>query len=716
MSIFMSKNLNREFIFLNKNVEDILVSSDGDLNYHEAFIAGYFNDLNVEFSTNFVYLGVDGQTPRRQPFGFWAFSIDRFEIFGNIEKKLTLYCGYFAVEREPIELSKDFVFTQINKCINFIKNIGWIKVNSKSVYSKEFIEEMQFDLSKKILKNIRIVYLTNHIVSNSVFEKSQGVNLMDQGGVSVYLDIWDLDRRQKFLRNIDNYSEINFNAFTHKTMLVPSMNMGDTHGYVSVFNGQDIFNLYNSHRTNVLQSNVRVFLSATRKANKEMIKTLREEPENFFYFNNGLSITCKSIEKENNFLLGLRDVQIVNGGQTTATIHYAKLKYRDIDLRKVFVQVRIAVINNTEGIRSVVNKISLASNTQSVVSQSDFLSNSSVFLILEGFIKDYLVNNHRRDSFYFFERMKGQKSALLAQALNERQKRTLINKYPSDLTFTKIEFARWWNTYSAFPFVSASGAEKQFSFFIEKSEGALVSKKDFLIIVGFGQLFNRVRKVCGTANGTAFPSLIPDPSVGMSTSIYSTAVIHYLLGDKIEYLDLLEKKFSEDHFDELIKKYIRITWNIISEFGGTSVQEQTKKEACWLFVLDNLSRYDILLEEFEKSVFRIRSVKQLNYIFRDDLELAIAVYTYLNRNEDVRIRLGQHGKNRLILRKFESFEDLKISELVRISKDFELDLGFDEVEKLQSQNLEFYSELQIDFKTTGLLLAASIEKLAKIPL
>ena len=185
----------------------------------------------------------------------------------------------------------------------------------------------------------------------------------------------------------------------------------------------DVFNLYDTYRTDLLQQNVRVFLSATRKANKEMINTLRNEPQKFFFYNNGLSVTCSSVKIENERIVAIKDIQIVNGGQTTATIHYAKKKYRDIDLSKVKVQVRLIEIEDKTNYEATVNKISVASNTQSVVSPSDFMSNAKIFTNLESLISTYPINTGLGDVFYFFERMKGQKKAAEMQRLHNRRKR-----------------------------------------------------------------------------------------------------------------------------------------------------------------------------------------------------------------------------------------------------------------------------------------------------
>ena len=85
--------------------------------------------------------------------------------------------------------------------------------------------------------------------------------------------------------------------------------------------------------------------------------------------------------------------------------------------------------------------------------------------------------------------MKGQKKAAEMQRLTIQEKKAFQNMYPKSLTFSKLEFARWWNTYSLFPHVSAAGSEKQFKSFMNNIESRIFTKQDYFEIVGFGRIF-----------------------------------------------------------------------------------------------------------------------------------------------------------------------------------------------------------------------------------
>ena len=144
--------------------------------------------------------------------------------------------------------------------------------------------------------------------------------------------------------------------------------------YLAIFPGDLIADLYDLHNTRLLENNVRVFLSATKKANKGIRDTIKNEAYKFFSYNNGISATAESIETEAGKVINIQDFQIVNGGHTTATIHYSR-KRDGNSLKDVFVAVKITRLQKNEEYSSIVSKISQAANTQSAISNSDFALN-----------------------------------------------------------------------------------------------------------------------------------------------------------------------------------------------------------------------------------------------------------------------------------------------------------------------------------------------------
>ena len=695
---------------MNSRIQANYKGSEGTLTYPESFILAYFDSVS-DLLKRAQFIGSHGTTSRRQEFQLWSFGIKVEESLGEKEIELSLVTGKLEIGEAPTIISRDDVLDISKKGVNFFKNIAWIRANSKHQSEVDLANQIQEKLRAKQIKKVRLVFLTNNLIEEKIINRLQGKVLFSEEDIDVTLDIWDLRRRGNYVRSEDDFSIVSVDQFEEAPLIVKANVHSDEQGYVTSLSGLDIFNLYDTYRTDLLQQNVRVFLSATRKANKEMINTLRNEPQKFFFYNNGLSVTCSSVKIENERIVAIKDIQIVNGGQTTATIHYAKKKYRDIDLSKVKVQVRLIEIEDKTNYEATVNKISVASNTQSVVSPSDFMSNAKIFTNLESLISTYPINTGIGDVFYFFERMKGQKKAAEMQRLTQQEKRAFQNMYPKSLTFSKLEFARWWNTYSLFPHVSAAGSEKQFKSFMNNIESRIFTKQDYFEIVGFGRIFSRVRTVCGTANGKEFPSLIEDSSVGMSTSIYASSVFHQLFGEEIEYLDVFDNLFEENYFDEVFKEVIVKTWSFISDYGGTSVQEQTKKIGCWEYVQKNIESYSQIKESYKSLQLRKRTRQEIDAAFRDPLEKAISSLNVMFTNAVVRDDLLSYGRFRRVVNKIDNGGevslDLVLSALERVSAD----LDFTFVDRIKEVFSGEFRELNNSYVTTGLIDTAAVKQL-----
>ena len=702
--------LNKEYRHLNSRIQANYKGSEGTLTYPESFILAYFDSVS-DLLKRAQFIGSHGTTSRRQEFQLWSFGIKVEESLGEKEIELSLVTGKLEIGEAPTIISRDDVLDISKKGVNFFKSIAWIRANSKHQSEVDLANQIQEKLRAKQIKKVRLVFLTNNLIEEKIINRLQGKVLFSVEDIDVTLDIWDLRRRGNYVRSEDDFSIVSVDQFEEAPLIVKANVHSDEQGYVTSLSGLDIFNLYDTYRTDLLQQNVRVFLSATRKANKEMINTLRNEPQKFFFYNNGLSVTCSSVKIENERIVAIKDIQIVNGGQTTATIHYAKKKYRDIDLSKVKVQVRLIEIEDKTNYEATVNKISVASNTQSVVSPSDFMSNAKIFTNLESLISTYPINTGIGDVFYFFERMKGQKKAAEMQRLTQQEKKAFQNMYPKSLTFSKLEFARWWNTYSLFTHVSAAGSEKQFKSFMNNIESRIFTKQDYFEIVGFGRIFSRVRTVCGTANGKEFPSLIEDSSVGMSTSIYASSVFHQLFGEEIEYLDVFDNLFEENYFDEVFKEVIVKTWSLISDYGGTSVQEQTKKIGCWEYVQKNIESYSQIKESYKSLQLRKRTRQEIDAAFRDPLEKAISSLNVMFTNAVVRDDLLSYGRFRRVVNKIDNGGevslDLVLSALERVSAD----LDFTFVDRIKEVFSGEFRELNNSYVTTGLIDTAAVKQL-----
>jgi hypothetical protein len=239
----------------------------------------------------------------------------------------------------------------------------------------------------------------------------------------------------------------------------------DIKSYILVMSGSVLAGLYEEHGERLLEQNVRTFLQFRGKVNKGIRNTVINEPHMFFSYNNGLTATAESVttNSEGNLITDVRNLQIVNGGQTTASIFNAHKKEK-ADLTSVYVQVKLSVIA-TDTLEEIVPKISEYSNTQNKVSAADFFSNHEFHRRIEEFSRRIWAPKAEGSvgqTHWFYERARGQYANKQAN-LTPSEKRKFLIQNPRRQMFTKTDLAKFILSFDDAPHEVSLGAQKAFS-------------------------------------------------------------------------------------------------------------------------------------------------------------------------------------------------------------------------------------------------------------
>ncbi|CAA0148179.1 AIPR family protein [Tenacibaculum maritimum] len=142
----------------------------------------------------------------------------------------------------------------------------------------------------------------------------------------------------------------------------------------------------------VLFDNVRGLVLRS-KFNKNISKTLKEEPSKFFMYNNGLTITAKDIEAtpvnaNKRVKLSIKSFQVLNGGQTLRTIHsFNKLDETNIEEYLAKSEVLVRIFKTTQD-NELNNKIAEFTNSQNSISNIDLKSLRTEQIQLEQFLDE----------------------------------------------------------------------------------------------------------------------------------------------------------------------------------------------------------------------------------------------------------------------------------------------------------------------------------------
>ncbi|MBE05241.1 MAG: hypothetical protein CMD67_08985 [Gammaproteobacteria bacterium] len=349
--------------------------------------------------------------------------------------------------------------------------------------------------------------------------------------------------------------------------------------------------IYSEYGARLLEQNVRTYLQARGKVNKGIQNTLKAEPEMFFAYNNGLTATASGVrivkgEGDTDAISLIKNLQIVNGGQTTASMLYARDKDK-VDLSKVFIQVKLSVISE-DRVDEVVPKISRFANTQNRVSEADFFSNHPFHIRIEEFSRRISAppkDGQFAQSKWFYERARGQYKDGQAY-LSEAKRKQFLTEYPRQQMFTKTDLAKYEISFSGRPHIVSAGAQKNFiSFAIDtakiwEGDNTNFNEQWYKNVVAKAIIFKEVDKMVRDAKWY---------QGGYKANIvtYSLAWLSiYLKESKKSGIDFTTVWNAQTMSSELKSCFEKITEAISQKIQETpdnvkNVTEWCKKQACW---------------------------------------------------------------------------------------------------------------------------------------
>lgn len=323
------------------------------------------------------------------------------------------------------------------------------------------------------IKRIRTILFSNAKMST---KRPPQVAEEILGRPAVY-SVLDFGRYAEIVRSRSKPEPIEIDLAAIGGMPVPclaaSRDSGDYRSYLVALPGNLLAEIYALYGGRLLEQNVRTFLQAKTKVNKGIIQTLRETPEMFFAYNNGLTATASDVvltklADGQTAISVIKDLQIVNGGQTTASILYAK-DHAKACLDHVHVQMKLSVVQ-PELIETVVPQISRYANTQNRISEADFFSSHPFHLAMEH-ISRRLAAPPKPGSLagakWFYERARGQYRDVKAY-LSVGQRKKLELEFPKEQVIDKTDLAKFETTFEPRPDIVCKGAQKCFMHFAER--------------------------------------------------------------------------------------------------------------------------------------------------------------------------------------------------------------------------------------------------------
>jgi hypothetical protein len=404
-------------------------------------------------------------------------------------------------------------------------------------------------------------------------------------------DLWDLVRLDRVMGSSGNGS-IDIDLLNEYGVSLPVLMTDKAPDGVQVLltwlPGKVLADIYNTHRSALLERNVRSFLQFNGKVNKGIRTTLLQSPGRFLAYNNGLSATASDIELSDvrsgvGRIRSLKGFQIVNGGQTTASI--AAVARRDkTDLSGVSVQMKLTIVPE-KLLDSLVPDISKYANTQNKIQEADFHANDPWHVGIERLSRAEWTaarDGAPKGTRWFYERSRGQYADALAGEATAAGKRRFRQENPPSQKFTKTDLAKYLMSWDQRPALVSKGAQKCFIGFMSQMASTArqtPTQGEFRRIVSLAILFKAAEDLYGEMGFQGFRAQVVT---------YAVAYLSHFVGKQLDVEEFWKRQAAPAKVVAALKLIIPGIRDVVVNPPASqrNTTEWAKKDALWTAVLE----------------------------------------------------------------------------------------------------------------------------------
>lgn len=575
--------------FLEDIKADAVATGEGSCASFVTAFARYLEE--TEFLLDFTATYFEGIGKRNRKLRIDGYAFDEFDK--TMSLVIADYDG-LDLDRVLAKIQAGKLYDRLAYFVDEALNSQLYRTMEMSRSCSDFVDLLR-EKRKEIRKYQFLIFTTASISSTITRLESDDID-----GIVSECQIWDIERLFRVCASQSGRQIIELNFKEHSDYGIPCLDASGTatenfKSYLCIVPGRMVANLYDQYGSSLLEGNVRSFLSTKVAVNKKIRTTILQCPERFFAYNNGISATAMSVQTEfteqGQFIVSARDFQIINGGQTTASLSSARYKDK-ANLDSIFVQMKLTVIesplgdNTTELMRS----ISRSSNSQSKVSDADFFSTHPFHIQMERCSQRHYARatgGSQHDTKWFYERARGQYLQKQMRLTHGEKKKFLLQN-PKNQLITKTDIAKVRNTWNCFPYIVSKGAQTNFTVFAEKisdewdkSESLLFGDKYFQESVALCMIFRYTE------------SMIPHQAwyqQGYRANIvtYTIALFHKLIQQQIPKQDLdLMVIWTRQTIPLMIRNILielsELVYDKLTDptRGVENVTQWCKREECW---------------------------------------------------------------------------------------------------------------------------------------
>lgn len=546
-------------------------------------------------------------------------------------------------EADVENLNNEFINKNCQYMINFFENVlkGFFNGTEESAPYTE--------LAVNIKRNIAYINKLHLFIAstNKLSGRVKTINLpnfiFDGKSFKVELDIIDITRI--YNTKAEGFEKepiiIDVSDFGEKGIQCIKAEIEDENyeAYLAVVPGKFLADIYDKYGARLLESNVRSFLNVKGGVNKGIRGTILNERNKFFTYNNGISTTAKSIECKNiqglgNCIVKFNDLQIINGGQTTASLASARIR-DGAALDHIYVQMKLTIIKNNDA--EFIRNISKYSNSQNKVTSADLNSNHPYYIRIEEFSRKIYAPpalGKTYQEMWFFERSRGQyEQPMMKMTKAKRDEYQRIR--PKDKKFTKTDLAKFLNSADMKPYYVSWGSEVNATKFQEDMEK--LWEKD-------NSVYNETYYKDLIAKAIVYKSidkLISQLSWYKENRAYKPQLVTYTFskfvylekenGKILDYKNIWDKQKIPEEYINDIERIAKQVFDTINDPNKTqkNISTYCKQKTCWDDVIEKkyqLSEDTIsmLINPNDKKIDDIRAKKEQR--FNNSITIEVEVY------------------------------------------------------------------------------------------
>ena len=519
-------------------------------------------------------------------FGRAQYKITGFEVSDDDERLLlvtTIYTGLTP----PTAVPSATVITAIERAMRFFD------ASCKGLHTKiEPANTDASDLARRIyethgtIRVLRIAVLSDGRITGLSRELDQRY-----GDTRVVAEFYGIEQLHRVLGEGETRADIVIDILQAVDTPIPCLAVGanasefDT--YLAALPASLLADTYERFGTRLLELNVRAFLGVRgrKSVNAGLRRTILNEPNHFLAYNNGIVATVDDIETtiipgSGYGITKLSGLQIVNGGQTTASLHRAR-KQDAARLDDILVPAKIIRVGGAK-LEEMVSAISRSANSQNTVQPADFSANDPFHVTVEQLANNTWIPG--ATGRWFYERARGSYGAAEAKSsYSKPQLKRFRNETPKQRRFSKTDLAKTLNTWAGRPDLVSYGNQKNFQHFMQQlkqdhPDGFIPDPSWYRAFIAKTIIFRSVQDVVKSMKFSAYQANI---------TAYTAAVIAYRCGDKLRYDNVWNSQDVSDGFKKVIAIWAHSVDEALRRTAGMKMPtEWAKRQDCWLALRD----------------------------------------------------------------------------------------------------------------------------------